>query len=122
MNKLLLIGVLLYSTATVFAQATERTEEYCEFTLEGTFASGGKCAIRLDYGQEHTGLLGLAGKLRDESGKPVLFNSAVEALNYLNGYGWELVTVHKISSDTYYVMRRRAEGEVRLSAPNQRTN
>ncbi len=37
---------------------------------------------------------------------PILFNSAVDALNYLNGYGWTLVEVRSDDSGSYYLMRR----------------
>ena len=109
MKNLLTIGILL-ATHALFAQSTPRTEEYCEFTLAGALASGGRCSIRFDDGQTRLrGLRNIPDKLRDEAGNVILFNSAMDALNYLNGYGWELFTTRTDSSDTYYVMRRKIE-------------
>ena len=132
MRKLLMTFAVLLSSASIFAQETSslarlglarpafdhqaettshrerpRTEEYCEFTLAGAFGQPGKCSVRLDLGQFHGGWPGLVDKLRDEAGDLLLFNSAVDALNYLNGYGWQLFSVYNDSSDTHYVMRRK---------------
>lgn len=106
MKLLLIIGGLLFGSVSLFAQETIRTEEYCEFTLEASLGSGGRCAIRLDQGQAPVPWPRGVERLRDEQGKVILFNSAVDALNYLNGYGWTLVDVRSDSSDTYYLMRR----------------
>lgn len=107
MKTLLIISIVLLCGAEASAQQPTRTEEYCEFTLAGAFGYTGKCSIRLDLGQDRSGLLALPDKLRDEKGDLILFNSAVDALNYLNEYGWELFTVYNDSSDTHYVMRRK---------------
>lgn len=107
MKNLFSLSLTLIWSIQLLAQPSPRTEEYCRFTLAGAFGRPGKCSIRLDSGQERPGWPSLLDKLRDEDGQLILFNSAVDALNYLNGYGWELHTVYNDSSDTYYVMRRR---------------
>ena len=109
MKLLLIIGGLLFGSVSLFAQETIRTEEYCEFTLDAAFGSGGRCAIRLDQGQSPAPWPRGVERLRDEQGRVILFNSAVDALNYLNGYGWTLVDVRSDSSDTYYLMRRQID-------------
>lgn len=120
MKNLLTLVALLLATSPLWAQTTARTEEYCEFTLAGAFGSGGRCSIRLDDGQQRLdGLLGIPDKLRDENGNLILFNSAMDALNYLNGYGWELFTVRHDSSDTYYMMRRKLTPTDPPTAPTQ---
>ena len=121
MKNLLTTFFLWSSCALALAQSTPRTEQYCEFTLAGAFGSGGKCSIRFDDGQDRfVGLLNIPDKLRDENGEIILFNSAVDALNYLNGYGWELFTIRNDSSDTYYVMRRKIQKRaVDSTAPSQ---
>ena len=38
-------------------------------------------------------------KMVDESGKPIKFNSAVDALNYMSSLGWELVTAFETGTN-----------------------
>ncbi len=107
MKQLLIISALVLGGFSGFAQETVRTEEYCEFTLDaGPLGSRGRCVVRLDRGQPPAPWPSGVDKIRDERGNLMLFNSAVDALNYLNGYGWKLVDVRSDSSDTYYLMRR----------------
>ena len=106
MKRLLIISGLLFGSFWGVAQETARTEEYCEFTLDAAFGTRGRCAIRLDQGQPPAPWPRGVDRLRDEQGNLILFNSAVDALNYLNGYGWRLIDVRSDSSDTYYLMRR----------------
>ncbi|MEM9833498.1 MAG: hypothetical protein AAF944_22900 [Bacteroidota bacterium] len=85
-----------------------RTEEYCEIEVEWIFGSP-LCHIRVDYGQyPHRGLINSVDKLRDSmTRRPLEFNSPVDALNYMNEQGWELVQAYSSDScDTRYLMRR----------------
>ena len=108
------------ASVLAFGQPTSRTEEYCEFTLAGAFGSGGKCSIRFDDGQRPlVGLAGIPDKLRDENGKLILFTSAIDALNYLNGYGWELFAIHGDSCEARYVMRRKLSFSENADRPNE---
>jgi hypothetical protein len=84
-----------------------RTEEYCE--VEVIWVSTARCHVRVDFGQPvGRGLLGLVDKLRDPlTQQPMEFNSPVNALNYMNEQGWELVQAYSSDScDTRYIMRR----------------
>ena len=120
MKNLLTVVALVAMTALAWAQPVARTEEYCEFTLAGAFGSGGQCSIRLDDGQQRlNSLSGAPDKLRDENGRLVLFNSAVDALNYLNGYGWELFAIHGDSCDARYVMRRKLSASETADVPDE---
>ncbi len=120
MKNLLLMGILVANCTFTLAQSTARTEEYCEFTLAGALGSGGRCSIRLDTGRAPSPWPTLIDKLRDENGEVILFNSAVDALNYLNGYGWELFAIHGDSSAAHYVMRRKIGKQTDQLVPNQR--
>ncbi|MGB3852305.1 MAG: hypothetical protein WA958_20240 [Tunicatimonas sp.] len=117
MKQLLMISGLMLGTFSSFAQETVRTEEYCEFTvITGPLGSKGKYAIRLDQGRSPVPWLREVARLRDEQGDLILFNSAVDALNYLNGYGWTLVDVRG-DECPYYLMRRTVRNR-EGSAPN----
>ncbi|GAA4306511.1 hypothetical protein [Nibribacter koreensis] len=120
MKKLvLLFSLLVCLTSTIKAQTPtpQRTEEYCQITKTG------KNTIRIDYGQEL--LYGAESYIKDDKGKPMKFNSVIDALNYLNSKGWELVSsfvgvphstspgysegsiTTSSSSEFHYVMRRK---------------
>ena len=121
MKNVLTLIALFAAYSLAFSQSTPRTEEYCEFTLAAALGSGGRCSIRLDDGkQQYSGLLNsIPDRLRDENGNIILFNSAMDALNYLNGYGWELFTIRGDSSGTYYVMRRKIASSDTPTVPRQ---
>ncbi len=68
-----------------------------------------KLHIRIDFGQPpRRGLVNSVDKLRDEvTQRPIAFNSAIDALNFMNEQGWELVQIYnRDSCDARYVMRR----------------
>jgi len=89
------------------------TEEYCQ--VEARRRLNGRYVVSIDYGQRRK--LISANLFRDEQGNAVEFNSAMDALNWLNTQGWELantfVLVDEGSSAAYYVMRRRLSAAVR---------
>ena len=84
-----------------------RTEEYCQVRARGKWT--GRYVVSIDYGQQQEPLS--ANLFRDTAGQPVEFNSAMDALNWLNAQGWELASTYVLVNDgdgtAYYVMRRR---------------
>jgi hypothetical protein len=68
--------------------AVKRTEEYCQVSAQVKL--NGRYVISIDYGQQQK-LLSL-NLFRDAAGKAVEFNSAMDALNWLNAQGWELAS------------------------------
>ena len=114
MKLLLFISLLLLGLPTTQAQtlpapvqAPQATEEYCQ--VEARPKLNGRYVVSIDYGQRRK-LISL-NLFRDEQGNAVEFNSAMDALNWLNTQGWELassfVLVSEGSSAACYVMRRR---------------
>ncbi|MFM2385727.1 MAG: hypothetical protein RL660_484 [Bacteroidota bacterium] len=89
MKKLLFVLSLV--CITYFAQAQQAAPEYvyCELTeVPRPFST--KVNIVVDYGQAMKWFAD--NRLRDEeSGEIKKFNSMIEALNYMNGQGWEFV-------------------------------
>ncbi|WP_125932505.1 hypothetical protein [Hymenobacter glacialis] len=65
--------------------------------------------MSIDYGQQQKPLS--ENLFRDPAGQTVEFNSAVDALNWLNAQGWELASTFFLVDDgdsaAYYVLRRR---------------
>jgi hypothetical protein len=94
-------------TPTPVSNAAKRTEEYCQLTSRPRL--NGRYVISIDYGQQQK--LISENLFRDTAGKPVEFNSAIDALNWLNGQGWELLNTFVLVEDgdgvAYYVLRRR---------------
>lgn len=97
-----------YGQAVTLTPTTEqRTEEYCQLSARPRL--NGRFVISIDYGQQRKVMS--TNLFRDAAGKAVEFNSPVDALNWLNGQGWELastfVLVDSGDSTAYYVLRRR---------------
>jgi hypothetical protein len=117
MNHLLLAGCMLafaWPTGTLTQVSTPtppvgttRTEEYCQVRAQPKL--NGRYVVSIDFGQQQK-LVSL-NLFRDASGKAVEFNSAMDALNWLNAQGWELASTFVLVDDgdsvAYYVLRRR---------------
>jgi hypothetical protein len=89
------------------ADATTRTEEYCQVRAKPKL--NGRYVVSIDFGQQHKLLS--QNLFRDAAGQAVEFNSAMDALNWLNAQGWELASTFVLVDDgdsvAYYVLRRR---------------
>ncbi|HEX8424929.1 hypothetical protein [Hymenobacter sp.] len=105
---LLTIGTLPIAYGQTAARSPEkRTEEYCQ--LKARPKLNGRYVISIDYGQRQQ--LISENLFRDASGKAIEFNSAIDALHWLNGQGWELLSTFVLVEDgdgvAYYVLHRR---------------
>lgn len=73
-----------------------------------------KVMIQIDFGQE-TKLFGGAKQtqIRDENDKPVVFNSMIDALNFMGKNGYEFETAYTLTIGNqnvyHYLMRRKQE-------------
>ncbi|WP_022822071.1 hypothetical protein [Hymenobacter norwichensis] len=117
MKKILVASALALGTlSATYAQTPEgipatnkRTEEYCQ--LKARQKINGRYVVSIDYGQQQK--LVSENLFRDASGKAVEFRSAIDALNWLNGQGWELMSTFVLVEDgdgvAYYVLRRRIQ-------------
>jgi len=56
---------------------------------------GTKLNISIDFGQERKWAADL--RLKDEEGKPIKFNSMIDALNFMGNLGWEFVQAYAIT-------------------------
>jgi|SRR5690606_1080003 hypothetical protein len=91
--------------------------EYCEVISRSRLLSS-KPKITVDFGQAYS-FWKDRRVLKDANGKPIEFNSSIDALNYMASFGWELVNTYSvIDSDNYktfyYVLKRELTEEERL--------
>lgn len=92
-------------------------EIYCEVVAQGKLLSN-KVTITIDYGQyinfwNNKG----AGKVYDEVGKQVKFNSVIDACNYMSRNGWLFVNAYPVTIGKvnvyHYLFRKVIKQEVK---------
>ena len=95
MKKILLFALSFFSLTGLFAQ---EKQVFCE--LVGTSASlfGEEVTVRIDFGQERKAFQ--RQLLVDESGTAIVFNSMIDALNYMGELGWQFVQAFTITEGT----------------------
>lgn len=83
--KKILLFVALITTTTLFAQETK--EVYCHVSPGmGTSWFGNDCTISVDFGQAKK--ITQPQIVVDEMGEPIVFNSIIDALNWMSSLGW----------------------------------
>ena len=72
--------------------------KYCQLLgyNEGWFKK--KIIISVDYGQEFVPF-SQGMRITDQSAKPIVFNSMIDALNFMENNGWEYVNQNSVSSN-----------------------
>ncbi|RWX00515.1 hypothetical protein [Flavobacterium cerinum] len=68
--------------------------KYCLLMATSKFLSP-DVDLEIDYGQDATYFEDK--KIRDRNGKKILFNSVIDALNYMSSIGWEFVNAYVIT-------------------------
>ena len=59
---------------------------------------GSKCTVEVDFGEgQSVWRGGVDNTLVDDKGKPIKFNSMIDALNFMTQYGWEFVNAYAIT-------------------------
>jgi hypothetical protein len=112
MKKLLLL-VLLSIPTFCFAQTDTTTvkphEQYCMVLATSKLFST-KVTVSVDFGQETSFWRYNDGRIKDEQGKVVNFNSVIDALNFMATKGWLFVNAYAITVSGqnvyHYVMRK----------------
>ncbi|MEX6690841.1 hypothetical protein QTN47_25255 [Danxiaibacter flavus] len=102
MRKILAI-VPVIACIQSLAQDSTKIEQYCELQARNRFMSN-KVTIDIDYGQEKK--FWADTRLKDDDGKPVKFNTVIDALNYLGKLQWKLVNAFSDSSENGVVVYR----------------
>jgi hypothetical protein len=89
-TKLLFLLALGVVSFTVHAQDTTKVDQYCQVTLAPAGGFSSKISMEIDSsGQVRS--LNKDYRLKDANGKTKIFNSNVDALNYVGRLGWKLV-------------------------------
>lgn len=113
MKKLFISLMLLCTTTFLFAQDSEPlNNDYTYAQIVGTaklFSK--KVKVSIDFGQEQK--LFENNFLKGEDGKPMVFNSMIDALNFMGDQGWEFVQAYAITVSNqnvyHYLMKKRKE-------------
>src|SRR6476659_3467755 len=87
---------------------TSKVEQYCELVAQAKLLSS-KINIDVNYGEERKFFKSYG--VKDANGKLKVFNSVVDALNYLGQQGWKLVNAFPVSESNgpkvyHYVFKK----------------
>lgn len=120
MKKLILSAAVLFSAyAVAIAQVSVEGVDinalgikYCELRGYNTSTMSQKVSVVIDYGQEFKAFKPQV--IRGEDGKPMVFNTMIDALNFMDRNGWEYLNGYIAasgSSSVYnYLLKRKEEG------------
>jgi len=74
-----------------------------------------KVTVQVDFGQGINGWKPKESVLKDNKGKPIKFESMIDALNYMSGQGWRFVDAYAITAGNqnvyHWIMSKTVEGE-----------
>ena len=86
-----LVGLLF----SIQLLAQEKKEVYCEIVGTSATLLGTECVISLDFGQPRK--LYKSQALVDELGNPIVFNSTIDALNWMGNLGWKFQQAYTVT-------------------------
>mgnify|MGYP000006708018 FL=1 len=101
MKKLLLLVAVVFICN--FANAQQKV--YCELVGVQKFAKS-QVTVGIDFGQEDAmrtsaiGGVASRNKLVDADGKPLSFNSMIDAMNYMGALGWKFEQAYVVTMTT----------------------
>jgi len=113
MKKVLLIFVAIF----ICSMAKSQEFIYCQIVGQGRLLSN-RVDISIDYGQK-AGIF-TDKRLRDEDGKVIVFNSMVDAMNFMGADGWEFVQAYVITTGNANVYHWLLKKRVDLLLPEER--
>lgn len=113
MMKKILILLLLGMSLEMLSQ---EKQVYCELVGTSTSFFGTEVAISVDFGQSRK--LFQSQMIVDELGSAIIFNSMIDALNWMGELGWEFVQAYIVTSESskqnvyhYLLTKKIKEGE-----------
>lgn len=99
MRKLFLFTILIIVSFPLWAQDSTKANEkssYLYAELVGTAKLfSDKVTISIDFGQNTSYFEDT--RLRDDTGKIIVFNSMVDAMNWMGSQGWEFVQAYVVT-------------------------
>ncbi len=117
-KSLILFASCLFTLATIQAQTVndipidEIEVDYMQIIGTSKFLSN-KVTIQIDFGQRKKfWSSSKGGVLKDERGRPIVFNSMIDALNFMSENGFEFENAFAItvgSQNVYHYMLKRKE-------------
>lgn len=84
---------LLFVAAFIFHVANAQQKVYCELLGQGRLFSS-KVTVTVDFGQDQW----QNNKLVDENGKKIVFNSMIDAMNFMGKLGWEFEQAYVVTA------------------------
>jgi hypothetical protein len=95
MKKIIIIGLVLFSSRSSFAQVNgTKVEQYCQIIATPRLLSN-KVTIDIDFGEEKS--IWRDNRLKTYDGKLRKFNTVIDALNYMGKDGWIFINAYPVS-------------------------
>lgn len=101
-NNLLILSVFMLGMSTLFAQTVndkpikEIDVEFVQIVGTSKLLSN-KLTIEIDFGQENKFWNTKDTQVRDENGQLMIFNSMIDALNFMSKNGYNFINAHTIT-------------------------
>ncbi len=117
MKKLILFALMSSLTVTAFSQTVNDVPiadidaEYIQLIAGKWPLLSSKMTVNIDFGQPSQLLSNKHTVIKDKDGKKIVFNSMIEALNFMTKNGYEFVQAYVLqegeNSYCHYLMRRK---------------
>ena len=129
MKNILLIGVLWFLSTWALAQVyvdgeniNEKDIQYCMLYVRNPTPLS-KTDAWIDHGQRFVRSEWRRMQIAGSDRKPILFNSAMDALNFMMRNGWEMasskITFNKEGSEDLFIYLLRKKGSLALPTDDQ---
>lgn len=125
MKKQLLFAAFLFTfSLSLYSQTATENKSYAFCELVGTSnLLGTKVTVAIDFGQKRSFFQ--SNVLLDANGKPVKFNSMIDAMNSMGSKGWEFVQAFVVtvgsgaySSNVYHYVLKKEVTAAELNSIN----
>lgn len=118
MKLFITVAILLVGLSSALSQTVngkpiaEIDVEYVQIVGTAKFLSN-KVKIQIDFGQEDKLFTANDTQVRDETGKLMVFNSMIDALNFMSKNGYDFVSAYTITISNqnvyHYLLKKRAD-------------
>lgn len=121
MKRFILLALIVLSSQLLFSQENQTSKNgeayiYCEILGTQKFLST-KVTVTVDFGQNTR--FGEDTRLRDETGKVIVFNSMVDAMNWMGGQGWEFVQAYVVTVQNQNVYHWLLKLDIKYLSPEE---
>jgi len=116
MKKIITICILALGITTAYSQTVndvplnEIEVEYIQIVGTSKLFNN-QVTIQIDFGQENK-VFSDNTRIKDENGKPVSFNSMIDALNFMSHNGYDFVEAYALTignQNVYHYLLRKSE-------------